>query len=360
MTTIYNPDRKAFLIKDEEDELGVVPFPFSDMNHKGALLTMEEAEGYDFSEYYKKGIRELAFRETYLNVGENGGDPQRLGWMLPIATLTTDDPEILAKEHMNQYVFFAYCYLLGREEVVDRITTEVDKSFGEILGELFPDGCLLVTNNDRKPDWFTFKKVELSLARNGFYKTPSGYCNPLINEEGSLNLIPAAEILQNDGTYVEPYIEDFLTKYAYNDNIFIRFFYLYQILEVLMNREMIQQLEEYLDLLRKVKPNYRKIENGLKETTESKRLAKIVENAKLKSDIIKQLDEKCNAYLESDEDNLLTQPESVYQVRNHIVHRFRIASSDEDGLIDVCNHIELYLYDLLIQYKLPKVNKTGT
>lgn len=359
MTTIYNHDRKAFLIKDGEDELGVVPFPFSDQNHEGALLTMEEAEGYDFSVYYKKGIRELAFRETNLNVGEGGGAPQRLGWMLPIATLTTDDPDILAKEHMNQYVFFAYCYFLRKKEVVDRVTIE-DRRFGEILGELFPDACLLVANNNRKPEGFTFKKVELSLARNGFYKTPSGFCNPLINEEGSLNLTSAAEILKNDDNYVEPYIEDFLTKYAYNDNVFIRFFYLYQILEVLMNREMIQQLEEYLDLLRKVKPNYRKIENGLKETTESKRLAKIVENAKLKSDIIKQLDEKCNAYLESDEDNLLTQPESVYQVRNHIVHRFRIASSDEAGLIDVCNHIELYLYDLLIQYKLPKVNKTGT
>lgn len=358
MTIIYNHDRKAFLIKNGEDELADVPFPFSDQNHEGELLKETEAVEYDFSVYYKKGIRELAFRETNLYVGENCGVSKRIGWMLPIATLTTDDHEILAKKHMNQYVFFGYCHLLGIKEVVNRITTENDKSFGEILGELYPDGSLLVTNKDRKPEWFTFKKVELSLARNGFYKTPSGFCNPLIKELKCLNLIPAAEILQNDDNYVEPYIEDFLTKYVYNDNIFIRFFYLYQILEVLMNREMIQQLEDYLDLIKKVKPNYRKIENGLKETTELKRLAKIVLNAKFNSDIIEQLDEKCNVYLESDENCLLKHPESVYQVRNHIVHRFRIASGEEAGLIDVCNHIELYLYDLLINYKLPKVNRT--
>ena len=126
-----------------------------------------------------------------------------------------------------------------------------------------------------------------------------------------------------------------------------------------MDQEMIHLLEDYLYLLRHVKPNYRKIENGLKETTESKRLAKIVENAKLRSDIVVQMDEKCNTYLGADNDSLLKHPESVYQVRNHIVHRFRIASEDEAGLIDVCNHIELYIYDLLIQYKLPKVNRPG-
>lgn len=359
MKPIYDYIKKAFLFKQEEDILAEVPFPFSDKNHKGELLKIEEVEEYDFSVYYKKGIRELAFRETYLNVGENGGNPQRLGWMLPIATLTTDDNEILDKEHMNQYVFFAYCFLLGNDEVLKRIISDDDKSFGEILDELFTDGSLLVVNNNKKPDGFTFKKVEISLARNGFYRTPSGFCNPLINEAGSLNLTRSSEILKNDDNYIDPYIEDFLTKYAYNDNIFIRFFYLYQILEVLMNQEMIQLLEDYLYLLNHAKPNYRKIENGLKEMTESKRLAKIVENAKLESDIIEKLDEKCNLYLESDEDCLLKHPESIYQIRNHIVHRFRIVSGDEDGLIDICNHMELYLYDLLIQYKLPKVNRTG-
>lgn len=359
MTTIYDHDKKVFFLKEEEDVLAVVPFPFFDLNHKGELLKVDEVEGYDFSLYYKKEIRELAFRETMLNVGEGGGNPQRLGWMLPIATLTTDDQEILSKEHMNQYVFFSYCYLLGRDDVVDRIMSDGDKKIGEILDELFPDGSLLVVNNNRKPEGFTFKKIELSLARNGFYKSPSSFCNPLINEEENLNLTLSAEILKNDGNYIEPYIEDFLAKYTYNDNIFIRFFYLYQILEVLMNQEMIQLLEDYLYLLNHAKPSYRKIENGLKEMTESKRLAKIVENAKLKSDIIEQLDKKCNLYLESDEDCLLKHPESIYQIRNHIVHRFRIVSGNEDGLIDICNHMELYLYDLLIQYKLPKVNRTG-
>lgn len=355
METIYDSRFKAFLIKDGSDVLGKVPFSFSDQDHKGVLLTTQESKKYIFSIYFKKDIRELAFRETYLNVGKDSDKPNRIGWMLPMATLTTDDQEILAKKHMNQYVFFAYCHLLERDDVVNRITSESNISFGDILGELYPDGSLLIVNKDIIPKGFSLKKVELSLARNGFYKKASGYCNPLIKEKKKLNLIPATDILDKKSNYVEPYIEDFLTKHAYHDNIFIRFFYLYQILEVLMNREMIHQLRGYLDLLENSKPNYRKIENGLKETTELNRLNKIVNNANLKSDIIEDLDKKCNNYLRSDKNSLLVQPESVYQVRNHIVHRFRIASSDEKTLIDLCNHIELYLYDLLIHYKLPKV-----
>ena len=131
MKTIYDHDKKAFLIKVEEEVLAEVPFSFSDLNHIGELLTVDEVADYDFALYYKKGIRELAFRETKLNVGEDGGDPRRLGWMLPIATLTTDDQEILSKEHMNQYVFFAYCYLLGKEEVVERIIADGDRNLGD-------------------------------------------------------------------------------------------------------------------------------------------------------------------------------------------------------------------------------------
>lgn len=203
--TIYNHDRKAFLIKDGEDEVAEVPFEFSDLDHTGSLLKMEDVRDYTFSEYYKYGIRELAFRETNVNIGEDGGNPQRIGWLLPISTLTTDDPEILTKEHMNQYVFYAYCHLLGNEEILKTITQEVDKGFSDILGEMYPDGALLVVNKGRMPESITFKKLELSLARNGFYKTPSDYCNPLIKEEGNLNLTPASEILKDDVNYVDSY-----------------------------------------------------------------------------------------------------------------------------------------------------------
>lgn len=357
MQLIYNHDRKAFLINEGEEELTSIDFKFSDLDHEGNEMTMEEAAGFTCCEYYKKDVKELAFKVVNVkNTGEGGGDPKRVGWMLPISMLTTEDEETLDKEHVNQYVFFAYCYLLGKEAIVNELIN--GKELDEILTNAYPDGCLLIINNANMPEGVTLKKLELSLARNGYFVSPTGYANPLINEEGNnLNLTPAGEILKADGTYIDPYIEKLLKQYSYNSNTFIRFLYLYQVEEVLMNTEMVYQLEDFLYLLKQNKPNYRKVENGLKETTESKRLKQIVENAHLRSTISNALDQKCNEFLNSEGDNPLVQPESIYQVRNHIVHRFRVASGDENAVKDICDHLELYLYDLLICYKLPKVNR---
>ena len=356
MQLTYNHDRKAFLINEGDEELASIDFKFSDLDHQGNVMTIEEAGGYTYAEFYKKGVKELSDRTVYVkNTGDGGGNSLRVGRMLPISMLTTEDEETLAKEHVNQYVFFAYCYLLGKEAVLNELLN--GKELDEILTEAYSDGCLLIVNDANMPAGVTLKKLELSLARNGYFASATGYTNPLISEEGNLNLTPAGEILNAGGTYIDPYIEEFLRRYSYNSNTFIRFLYLYQIEEVLMNTEMVSQLEDFLYLLKQNKPNYRKVENGLKETTESKRLKQIVENAHLQSTIINALDQKCNEFLNSEGDNPLVQPESIYQVRNHIVHRFRVASGDENAVKDICDHLELYLYDLLICYKLPKVNR---
>lgn len=355
METIYDQGRKAFLIKEGDEELASVSFSFSDKDHQEQDLQMIDVDNYSFATYYKKDVRELDYCITNVNTGAGGGGPQRVGWMIPLSVLTTEDPAILGEQHMNQYIFYAYCYLLAKEEVLEQLMD--DNELGDILERLYPDGCLLIISNARMPANITYKHLELSLARNGFFVVSTGYCNPEISQNQELSLTPASEILQADGTYVHEYIEDFLQHHVYDENSFIRFLYLYQIEEVLMDMEMVELLKDYLYLLENNKPNYRKAESAFKDATDSKRLARIVENARLNSAMTAVLDGKCNAFLNSDPNSPLEQPESIYQVRNYIVHRFRKASGDEPAVKEICDSLELYLYDLLISYKLPKVNR---
>ena len=42
MKLIYNPDRKAFLINEGDEELACVDFKFSDLDHNGNVLSMED------------------------------------------------------------------------------------------------------------------------------------------------------------------------------------------------------------------------------------------------------------------------------------------------------------------------------
>lgn len=356
MQLSYNHERKAFLIKDGEEELCPVDFKFSDLDHEGKVITIEEAENYNFAEYYKNDVKELAYRTTNVNVGAGGGAPQRIGWMLPISMLTTEDEDTLEKEHVNQYVFFAYCYLLRKDEIEGELIN--GKNFDEVLTKKYPNGCLLVVNNDRMPNGISLKSLELSLARNGFFSKPTGYANPLISENGDLNLIPATEVLNPDNTYVDSYIDTYLSQYAYNSNPFIRFFYLYQLVEVLLDKEMIEILKDFIYLLEHTKTSYRTAETALQKHTESERFYRIVQNSGLNVANYAEFDNLCYTFLNLGEgEDRKPNPESIYQVRNHIVHRFRKAASDEAAVKSICDHLELYLYDLLICYKKPKVNR---
>ena len=352
MELLYSHVRKSFLMIEDGSEVGTVPFLYSDLDHNNNVLQVNDYNGYSFSVYYKKDVKELEFHPVYVII-EN---KERIGWMIPCSTLTTEDGVILATEHLNQYVFFSYCYLLSQEDIQTEILNGTN--LDEILDSKYSDGCLLVVNNALMPEGITTKKLELSLARNGYYKEPSRYSNPKIRNTKNLNLSPAGEILKDDGAYIHPYIDDFLKYYVYHDNSFIRFLFLYQIEEVLMDLEIEQLLKDYLHLLQNNKPNYRKIESLLKDNTELKRLQSIENNAELKdSEVVKTLDDKCNKFLNSEKDTRKSHPESIYHVRNHIVHRFRVACGGETDVKEICDYLELYLYNLLICYKLPKVNR---
>lgn len=349
----YNHDRQAFLIKDGEVEFATVSFPFSDTNRAGNVFDEANAANYSYSIYFKKDIAELDYHLVNVNTGAGGGHPQRIGWMIPLTTLTTEDPAILSVPFLNEFAFWAYCYLLGIEDIQNGFNDE-DASFGEILEEKYPDGYIFITENTQMPAGMTEKRYELSLARQGFFRIASGYTNPKIalNRGDDMVLSPASEIIDGNGNYVNPYIEEFLTQHAYDANSFIRFFYLYQLVEVLLDAEMVELLRDFADKIENNQTTYKTADKALQKNTESERFGRVVRHSGLIVANYTNLDSACNSFLGMN----LVNPESIYQVRNHIVHRFRKAVADEASVKEICDYLELYMYDLLILYKLPDVN----
>lgn len=355
----YNHDRKAFLVIDEGIELAIVPFPYIDTNQQGNVFAKENVDNYSFSIYYRKDVPELGYHQVKVKMG--GGNSQRIGWMIPFATLTTEDDDTLRKPYLNEFAFWAYCYLLSSENIQKEIIRSDDEivSFDFILSHFYPDGNLFIIENNQMPVGMTEKNYELSLARNGYYKNKVEYLNPKIQLDLGANLIlsPCSEILRTEGAYVNDYIEEFLVHHAYVDNSFIRFFYLYQIVEVLLDAEMVELLRDFATKIENNQATFRTADKALQSNTESTRFKRVVESAGLVVGSYASLDSACNNFLGSAPDGQLVNPESIYQVRNHIVHRFRKAVADEVTVKDICDHLELYLYDLLIKYKLPDVNR---
>ncbi len=358
MERYYSHDKKAFLIKDGENDAAVVPFSFSDLNNHGDVLNEANLAQFDYKICYKKDVPELDYHFVKINIGVDGGHPIRLGWMIPIATLTTDDADTLAKQYLNEYIFWAYCFLLSLEPIQNELGS--DKSLSEVLEEKYPDGCIFIVEKSQMPAGKSIKHCELSLARNGYFFSRSNYLNPQIELklDDLLVLSPAGEILGLDGRYVNQYIEEFLEKYTYDTNSFIRFFYLYQIVEVLLDKELIEVLRDLANKIENNEATYKTADNALQDNgTEIKRFERFVNNSKIKVNQYIELDQACNDFLGSKPDRQLKNPESVYQVRNHIVHRFRKATADAVAVNKICDLLELYLYDLLIKYKLPDVNR---
>ena len=353
----YNHERKAFIITDQGNEVAIVPFLFPDINHRGDVFSEVNVAKYSFSFYYKKDVPEIDYHLVNINVGAGGGHPQRLGWIIPLAALTSEDDDTRAFPFLNDFVFWAFCYLLSQDTILKRIAEDRD-AFSDILDTEYPDGCIFIIDKDQMPEGITEKHLELSLARNGFFQVPSGYKNPqiVLPKGAELSLTPASEIINAEGHYLRDYLDEFLKQHAYNSNSFIRFFYLYQIVEILLDAEMIELLRDFANKIENDKATYLVADKALQKNTDSARFSRVVEHSGITIDQYADLDRVCNAFLGSDPAKPLKNPESVYQVRNHIVHRFRKAASDVSTVKDICDYLELYLYDLLINYKLPNAN----
>lgn len=353
----YNKANKEFIITSDDGLSISVPFGYKDSDVNGNQHTLAEAESYVYGLYYKYNVPELEYKKININQGLQGGAPKFSGWMLPLNLLTTNDPDILALPHINDYVYYAFCYVLKLPIVAEQLLLERDLS--EVLDELYPNGTLLVLNSHRIPNDVTLQKLELSLASNGYFRKASNHLNSNISskvQKDEIVLTPCNEILNSDGSYMDPYIAEFLEKYAGEKNSFFRFFYLYQIVEVLLDKELIVKLQDYIKLLETNKATIRKYDKLMQNSTELDRFYAIIRNAKLESVDYPDLKSKCNQIISSDPDKPLEHPECIYQVRNHVMHRFRKAVEDEQILAIICDHLELYLYDVLIRYKRPKAN----
>ena len=171
----YNKANKEFTITSEDGLSISVPFGFKDSDVRGNQHTPAEAESYVYGLYYKYNVPELEYKKININQGVQGGDPKFSGWMLPINLLTTNDPAILALPHINDYVYYAFCYVLKQPKVAEQLLLERDLS--EVLEDLYPNGTLLVLNSTRMPNDVTLQKLELSLASFGYFRKPSNHLN---------------------------------------------------------------------------------------------------------------------------------------------------------------------------------------
>lgn len=83
-------------------------------------------------------------------------------------------------------------------------------------------------------------------------------------------------------SYISSYIDDFLSTYIGENNAFILFLFIYQLFELLLDDILITKFKELIDKVDKGTASTRQIDRQLQDSTESKRLAAILDNSKIK------------------------------------------------------------------------------
>lgn len=349
METRYDRTTRSFLILDSEgnETGGSIKYRFLDI-HGGNKFEDENFDDFSFTVCFKEKMKEsedYSFIENTDSIGDN----KRIGWVIPLSLLITDDDTILKNPHLSCYVFHAYQFLLKSkeyEEVMD------DDSFSTTINqEANKNKCLLITYKQHLAD-AKIKRLELPLARYGYYFYDNHHYNEKRKsvENNMIRLSLAFHVIDNTGSYFDTYFDQLLETHLEVQEPIIRFLYLYQVIEILINKVLIKNLEDLINELKGPTGSIREVSDILKKHTEIERWKKIESDSAIIHSGYEDLRRLCNSYVRRT-GNPFEHPNSIYKVRNHIIHRFRIAAQNQNDIKDINNLFEMYLYDLLIKYK---------
>ena len=129
---------------------------------------------------------------------------------------------------------------------------------------------------------------------------------------------------------------------------------LYQIIELLIEDILIYSLEDTIRLFKDKKIYTRSLRERIsKVESEKDRILILIEKCELHSEDYNSLHEKCVAFLVKKGRENVNFPESLYSVRNFIVHdyRFIVEETELAEINDINALFEMFVLDLIIKYK---------
>lgn len=355
MALSYNVDTHQFELPIDGDSVTLlISFPFGDKDSHGNVFEVGEDNTFSFQEW-TKDVAENDIHCVKVISYENGAQNYRIGWLFPYAALTSTEHDFAENPHFLFYAFHAYVEILKDRQVLNRLLEGV--SFESIIDEKVADNKnVLIIENTNLLQNTILKELELSLYMYGYTQGVSINSSkflPCVNDGNNTILLRRCKQILNpqSASYISTYVDEFLSIYIGENNAFILFLFIYQLFELLLDDVLITKLKELIDKVDKGTASTRQIDRQLQDSTESKRLAAILDNSKIKKANYKSLKKLCNDFI-PERENEYDLPECIYQVRNRVVHRFRMVANDEMAMKNINEELLLFTLDLLIRYTI--------
>lgn len=304
-----------------------------------------EFEKKDFEIHFlsKKGVRES---EVY-QVFERSLD-KRLGWAIPVTSLSSDLHDYSNNIHFLRYAYVATKYALNELDgsVYSNSVEAVSDSFK--LSDVFhEDTVFLVLSKDTFEEDFEFdiNKVAPSLIKYGYVvqgkRDPSAVIHEIDIDPGTRKIYlerVSDSIIQYD------LISDLMNSlFSYEGNPIFRFFYLYQIFEILIDCVYREEQASVVSELISVQGDSGKSKEVLERfnsiVSEKNRYNLLFKDYMTSEVDLVDLRNSCNRLLKAIDRTEANQFSGYfYTIRNFIFHQYRDFPMEESYLLDSVIH----------------------
>lgn len=354
----YNHETKTFNLLDQDDIIISCEFIFSDKNKDGEIHNTDEFNNFIVKIVHKENVPENEIRKvkSLTKDDENKNSWKRIGWIIPLSSLISLEHDFCDDIHFGYYAFYAYIYLLNNNLVKSELKKGLD--FSTALNNIYLENkehpeknnaVIFICYKANIPDLKDLDCFDFSLYKHGYYKKNSilnpKYC---ISTGDTIKLDKRSELFYTDNKH---YLDLFLNELYFETNQNIRFFILYQIIEITIDDILINNLQKQLDNYKIGKGSTRGQDSIIKTNTELERIRKMIELSGISHQNHNELNIECNNYLKAKGHDEVDFPESLYYFRNMITHRFRWVIKDQDSVKNINDLMENFVFDILTKYK---------
>lgn len=345
-TVEFDKNSNNFIVNNELNSLKVTfPFNYCDDSDSYEVISFQNNllnnESDIFSIYLKKGFYKYVNKDS-----DSMKKDYSVGIIIPVNALVSLDHDSSEINYFIKHSYGAYKYILERLSPLEKF---IEKDLVD-LTELVDERILLLVLSRNKllnlKD-FNINAYLPSLGLYGYYRYKKGnelgdcisnnmkelYKSRLnINNQGRIKNIKLRCL--NDKYYHNDYLSYLYSSLlGENEYSFMRFNYLYQCIELLIEDCYKVKFNKYLEEFGNNNLSVNDFREKLLSLNEVNRIITIKEENKPNNVICEELNKACNSLLEKVSETKDNVAKSLYQVRNKIVHNSR-------DIINIYNHEE--------------------
>lgn len=350
----FDLEKSAFIFSCDVFEPNIIEVPYA--------LTIDstyEIDDFSVSLFAKLDINENDIYQLYDRERHT-----RIGWCFPLQALDSVEHDYYDNEHFLRYAFIAFQYLLRNcPNDIYLKDPDIDGAGTIRIGEFFSDHMVVIIISNSTLDdiqFFDISDYLPSFFRHGYFpvikRDPSSMQHRGSSPDGNrLYIEPLSPDIENT-TFIETLFAEHI---AYENNLLLIFFYLYQVVELLL--EQIFRHEQAI-LIRELNASAGNsiktkdiLEKAQRNSSEKNRLrflvARYLKNVPQETD----LKEACIWFLKEYElDHGFDLAKYLYPVRNFLFHQYRDFNFQKLYIIEAIVHFLFpFICDLINNFQLP-------